>query len=388
MMKGTVVILSIVHWHFTWQIQQSIAAGLAARGYKVRFVEPLPKRWPRLREFGRVWGRLTGHTEAAGLCVQPLVPGVELYSPRLLPDTGPFTRRINRRVFVPHIATELRRDAPRPLIVINYLPISASLTLMEALRPDVIVYHCVNDWEHDPYAETEFREADLARAADMVWADSPVNMARVRTMSDNVVAMAGGANVALFAAARRVPETPPARPLCAYFGTIGLSTDIDLLRAVSHRFPLRLIGPVRAALEGFAAETEITGPVPQERLPELLRDVDVLLLPYAHSTHNESVLPAKLFECLATGKPAVVSGLAALGEYADLFYLCETREEFLTSIVKAVKEPPERRAARIACAERNSYEQLYATIEDYFHEILASKGIATRPPFGQPDSSA
>jgi len=378
-MKATVVIISIVHWHFTWQIQQSIAAGLAARGYDVRFVEPLPKRWPQLREFGRVWGRLTGHTEAAGICVQPLVPGVELYSPRLLPDTGPLTARINRRLFVPRIAADLRRDTARPLIVINYLPIATSLALMNELRPDIIIYHCVNDWEHDPYTDAEFLEAELARAADMVWADSPVNFARARTMSHNVVAMAGGANVALFAAARRVPQTAPARPLCAYFGTIGLSTDIDLLRAVSHRYPLRLIGPVRASLEGFAAETEITGPVSQERLPELLRDVDVLLLPYTHSTHNESVLPAKLFECLATGKPAVVSGLAALGAYADLFYLCETREEFLARIAEAAHEPPDRRAARIARAEQNTYEHLYATIEGYFQQLLTNKGLSLLP---------
>lgn len=372
-MKGTVVIISMVHWHFTWQIQQSIARGLAERGYTVRFVEPLPKRWPRLAELGRVWGRLSGHSEAAGTCRQPLVPGVEVISPRLLPDTGGLMQRLNRHLFIPRIAQQMGRGAQRPLIVINYLPLSASLALMEQLQPDATFYHCVNDWEHDPYTSAHFDEATLVRAVDMVWADSAINIARVAAIRNDVVAMAGGVDVALFARARRTPDMPPVRPLCAYFGTIGISTDLKLLRTVSHRFPLRLIGPVRSDLAGFAPETEIVGAIPQERLPELLRDVDVLLLPYTHSDHNKSVIPAKLFECLATGKPTVVSGLEALRDYADLFTICETEEDFLAAIATATSEPPTRRVARIAYAEQNSYEQLYTTIEGYFERVLAAE---------------
>jgi hypothetical protein len=71
-MKGTVVISSPVHWHFTWQSAQKVAAGLAGLGYRVIFIEPLPKRWPRLTEAKRVWGRLTGKIHLAGKMRQPL----------------------------------------------------------------------------------------------------------------------------------------------------------------------------------------------------------------------------------------------------------------------------------------------------------------------------
>lgn len=372
-MKGTVVFISMVHWHFTWQLEHSFARGLAERGYNVRFVEPLPKRWPALSELGRVWGRLAGHSETAGNCYQPLVPGVELVSPRLLPDTNPLLQSLNRRLFVPRIADTLRHNVTHPLIVVNYLPLPASLALMEQLRPDATFYHCVNDWDHDPYTSTgHFKEAELAGAVDMVWTDSPVNYARNAAWADNVILMSHVVDVELFAQARRTPGEPPARPLCAYFGTIGISADIDLLRAVSHRYRLRLIGPVRAPLEGFAADTELIAPVPQGRLPELLRDVDVLLLPYVRSVHNQGVMPAKIFECMATGKPMVVSGLTALDQYADLLYLCEGESEFLASIAEAVHEPSTRRAARIACAEANSNQRRIDEIEGYFRQALAA----------------
>lgn len=379
-MKGTAIIIAMVHWHYTWQSQHNMASGLAERGYHVVFVEPMPKRWPGVHEFGRVWGRLTGNSVAAGFCRQPLVSGVELVSPRLLPDTGSFTRGLNRRFFVPGLAAELKRTANSPLIVINYLPISASLALMEALDPDAKIYHCVNDWRVDPYAPARAIEAELVAAVDMVWADSPVNFARTSKMTENVIRLPHGVNIDLFAQARREPEPSPSRPLCAYFGTIGVSTDIDLLRAVSHRFPLRLIGPIRTDLEGFAESTEIIGPVAHERIPDLLRDVDVLLLPYIHSPHNDSVMPAKLFECLATGKPTIACGLKTLYDYADLFYIREAPEEFLAAIAEAVHEPVEYRSPRIACAEAHSYAQRMTKIERYLEEILDTRRVDKNEP--------
>ena len=53
------------------------------------------------------------------------------------------------------------------------------------------------------------------------------------------------------------------------------------------------------------------------------------------------------------------------------FLPCATEEEFLAAIAASGAEPPERRLARIACAEQNSYDQLITTIEGYFHQALA-----------------
>lgn len=372
-MKGTAIIIAMVHWHFTWQSQHNMSVGLTDHDYRVLFVEPIPKRLPPLREFGRVLGRLTGNSVAAGLIEQPLPPGVELVSPRLLPDIGPLLQGINRRLFIPGLAETLLREVIRPLVVINYLPIPASLSLMEALQPDAAFYHCVNDWVNDPYAPARETEAVLASKVDMVWADSPINFARTSRMAENVVKLPHGVNIDLFAQARKEPSPAPERPLCAYFGTMGVSTDMDLLRAVSHRYPLRLIGPLRASLDGFSEETEVVGPVPHEEIPALLHDVDVLLLPYVRSKHNDSVMPAKLFECLATGKPTVACGLKTLYEYEELFYIREEPEEFLDAIAAAVHESPARREPRIACAEAHSYSRRMMRIEGYIQQVLAQQ---------------
>lgn len=372
-MKGTVILISMVHWHFTWQYEQSLAKGLAERGYQVYFIEPMPKRWPRVNEFGRVWGRLTGRSEAAGICQQPLVPGVEILSPRMLPDAGSLPRWVNRRLFLPGLKNKLKDSTQRPLIVINDLPIPASLELMNNLEPDVSFYNCLTDWSSDPYMPIHGLERELAEAVDMVWANSQANVVRVSGMNEAVVQLPPDVDIALFSTARKDPGLPPSRPLCAYFGSISLSTDIDLLRMVSHQYPLRLIGPLRTTLDGFSDETEVIGPVPHHQLPDLLRDVDVLLLPYVHSTHNASVMPAKLYECLATGKPIIASGLKSLYDYADLFYIRETPKAFLEAIAEAVHEPAECREQRIASAEEHSFDRRMDKIEGYIQQVLDQK---------------
>lgn len=384
-MKGTVVIISIVHWHFTWQIQHNIARGLAERGYQILYVEPLPKRWPKISEFGRLWGRLTGNSRAAGICEQPLIPGVELIAPRLIPDNTGLTQSLNRRVFVSRIAEQLRaRVQQSPLFVINYLPTPASIDLMHRLKADATFYHCVNDWEHDPFAPNHYEEKDLAAVVDMIWADSGENFRRTSVMNKRAIKMPTGVDVALFAKARQDKPSPSKDILCAYFGTIRPeSIDFDILRTVSQQHHLRLIGPVRHNLDGFAPHTEIIGPVPQEQVPALLRDADVLLLPYGHNAHNKSVMPAKLFECLATGKPTIVSGLELEEDYADLFYVCQTEQAYMDAIASAIHEPNERKDARIAFAKQHSYDQRFNEIEGYFQEILHLKD---RGEEGTPDT--
>lgn len=347
-----------------------MASELAERGYQIIFIEPLPKRWPRLNEFSRVWGRLTGDNIAAGLCEQPLIPGVNLLSPRLLPDTGNITRKLNRLLFIPAIAENVKENAERPLIVINYLPTAASISLMENLQPDVKIYHCINDWSNDPFTPAHEYEEKLAASVDMVWADSPINISRTSKMSPNVIPLPHGVDIELFTKARSTTKPAHTRPVCAYFGTIREGLDIDLLRKVSYRYPLRLIGPVRIKLEGFSKDTEIVGPVPQEQVPLLLRDVDVLLLPYAQSVFNESVMPAKLFECLATGKPAIVSGLGTVYDYAELFYIRENHDDFIDAIELCLQEPEWLANKRLACAEDHSYAQRSVKIEGYLKQIL------------------
>lgn len=356
----TAVMISGIHWHSTWQRHHHIASQLASRGWKVIFVEPMPKRWPALNEWRRLANRLSGRVEGAGTCEQSVPDGVELIAPLLLPDVGTFARAVNRSFFVPSIAAKIlgKLQGSRPL-VINYLPTPASVELQKCLNPSVRVYDCVCDWAHDPYSKEaglERVELELLKETDIVIADSDHNFKRMQALHPKVLQIEGGVDYDRFEPARRMKERGNP-PVCTYFGDIGVHTELELLAKVSHKYRLRLIGPVRLTLTGFSGTAEILGPVHYEKLPQLLAEADVLLLPYRKTTHNQGVLPAKTFECLATGKPTVVINLPSLEQYSRLFYLCGTHEEFLARIGETGREDAALVRDRLEIAAQHSWKQ-------------------------------
>lgn len=354
-MRGTVILISTAHWHSTWQRHQEFSTGLAASGFAVLFVEPLPKRWPRLREIGRVWGRLAGRPERAGGIRQADPDPVRLISLPLLPDTNALCRSLNRAL-LPLLARKLIARAPaRPRIVLNYLPLAASARLQDLLEPDLAIYDCVWDWPSDPFSRPGVvREGALIERADLILTDAPYLYERMRARHGRVHQLLPAVDFARWAPAREIPAHHE-RPLCGYFGTIGVNLDLDLLRRLSREFPLRLIGPVDAGVGELGPETELVGPVSLERLPELLADVEVLVLPYRSDGHTQGVIPAKTFECLATGKPTVTIGLPSLEPYGELFVLCEERDGFLEAIPGAAADADRLRQARLAAAQRHDW---------------------------------
>lgn len=372
--KGTVVIVSPIHWNFTWQTSHDVASAFAQWGYRVIFLEPLPKRWPKLAEIKRVWGRISGRSHLAGLGKQEKPEGMVLVSPHMLPDVGRMPQFLNQIIFVPLLKKQLSQiGLERPLIMVHHVPIAAALALQNALKPDVSVYRCVYDWSNDPHSGRLLQEKELLQIVDEVWADCEANVIRTSLHNNNVRLMLPGVDLSLFADVDTWTHTKRERPLCVYFGTIGISVDVDLLRQISYQYPLRLVGPTKQKLVDFAKDTEMVGAVLHEDVPAYIMDADILLLPYIEAPHMQGVIPAKLFECLVTGKPIISIGLTSIDAYKDLIYICETKEEFLNAIEMAQNEAPALREARIACAQKNSMIARFTEMETSVNSLISNK---------------
>lgn len=377
--KGTLLIVSSAHWHVTWQRHHQIATHFANLGYEIIYVEPFPKRWPGITEWKRVLARLTGDKEKAGHCKQTVPDGIKIISPFLFPETGSFFEWVNRRFFIPRFYQQLKQVfSPKPLIVLHYLPSTAACELTELLRPQVIVYDSVCEWQYEPNCENAAqKEPKMMRLANIVWADSIRNFERLRNDHSRIFHLAGGVDSEHFSKAASVhTKKQPVR--CAYFGDIRANLDMGLLAKVSHAFHLRLIGPSRIPLIGFSKQAEIIGPMPFEKIPDQLKDIDVLLLPYRIMEQNKAVLPAKTFECLATGKPIVAYGLPSLRQYEDVIYLCETYEQFLDKIKQTETEPLDMVQKRFSIAREHSWPQMISQMEKTIQDFIRERTVSER----------
>lgn len=118
-------------------------------------------------------------------------------------------------------------------------------------------------------------------------------------------------------------------PILGFVGGLRPWHDLKAMPPLLHRLiqryaQLQMVivgdGPLRIALEddfkslGIRERVVFTGPVPHEKIPELIRMFDVAVAPYAHLDHAFYFSPLKLFEYMACGVPVVGARLGQLVE--------------------------------------------------------------------------
>ena len=104
-----------------------------------------------------------------------------------------------------------------------------------------------------------------------------------------------------------------------YFGSIGAQLDWKVYLAVAAAgYPVKMNGLIARGFQPPAqAGIEYVTDMPYEQLPVWLSGIDACLLAYLGGPRTDGVMPAKFFECLATGKPLVTCGLPEAKRYGD-----------------------------------------------------------------------
>ena len=328
------------------------------------FVENTGFRAPGLRDLGRVAGRLRR-------AARPSVPaarapeGVEIVSPLVLPPTRAVFRKGNAALFVPRLAAELRRRGlgARP-IVFAYLPTATTLELLDLLEPALVVYDCVANFRAHPSAPRDLAatEARLLARSELVLADSRTLREDLAARHPNVLELHHGVSAPFFLP----PRAPGPHRRFAYFGTLWRAIDYAAIRALAEAgFEVELIGPAKEHPPRLPASVRARGPVAHAELPRLLAGFDGLLLPYVDDAFTRGVIPAKTYECLATGLPVLASPLPALTALPELDVLLFARAPADWAAAARsldAREDGAARAARVAAARARSEEACFAVL--------------------------
>ena len=369
--RMNVVCFSSQNWSDDlWTNKQHIMYRLAKRGIKVLYIE---KEKGSLRRYVRqknLWGisqvdqnlyigrsfrlpirnlsfQLRNYNEFglkvdlvkryAHTCEGPLVLWV------YHPGYGPYLERIRRRAFVlydcvddyasfPKYQSGKSKDwivkAEKSLLHLADLVVASSENLYEEkkkLNPNTHLVHNVGDFDHFSQAQSE---------------ESPLP--------------------------DRLKETRP--PRIGFYGAISsYKVDLELIRSLATQRPnwsIFLMGPVGlgggktdvSELDGLENVT-FAGKINYEDLPAYIRHMDVMMIPYRITEHTKNVFPIKFFECLATGKPLVITPLPALRDYFRFVEVGRSPVEFVERIEAVLHDDPgDRTRARVELAEKNDWD--------------------------------
>lgn len=273
--------------------------------------------------------------------------------------------------------------AGRPLVLyVNSYAAELGGELVEMLAPDHLIY--------DVYEHVVSPDAPLAAAHGALWQAATVRVA----LNERVAAamtplpptlLAGAAvDPAHFEAAAR-HEGPYAYAF-GFVGNFANWTDMASLEAVAQRFPterMLLVGPcpptMAAQMGALTALPNVDWrpPIPYADLPEVLRGVEVLLLPRTRQPAAEASDPLKLYDYLATGRPIVATPLPGAAPLpAGTVYWGVSGAPFADAADSALAEHrthPRGAAAqgRIAVAHRRSWKVRT-------QKILAAAGLPPR----------
>jgi glycosyltransferase involved in cell wall biosynthesis len=135
------------------------------------------------------------------------------------------------------------------------------------------------------------------------------------------------------------------RPLLGFVGTASArALDLDLLQDVAlarPRWSFVFVGPYDEAVRerlGRCGNARFLGSTAYERLPAFVRSFDVCLIPYRVGDLIDYVLPKKLYEYLAAGRPVVATPLPELARLGSQVRLAASKEEFVAAVEASLDE--------------------------------------------------
>jgi glycosyltransferase involved in cell wall biosynthesis len=298
--------------------------------------------------------------------VREVAPNIYVCSPLVLPPFGAkWQRFVNRRLLLPMVRRAARRLGMRDPLIWTYLPTDTAFDLIQLLRTprSLVVYYCTADFEQLTPRRDELRESErqVIQASDVIFAQEAELAARAARWNRNVHVFPGGVNLDAFplsdhangngstevtedASGLGLLQTLP-RPVIGYIGGLHRHVDYGMLSEMARACPhwsWVFVGAIQTSVAGLAGlpNVHLLGQQQHDSLVRYIRQFDVCIVPYINSHFTATVVPTKINEYLAAGKPVVSTELPAVREFNaqhDVLQTSAEPKEFLRAIERALQ---------------------------------------------------
>ena len=211
-----------------------------------------------------------------------------------------------------------------------------------------LLYDCNDDHSSFPGMRswTQAYFFKTSRSADAVFASSQAlldKVADVRGDAGGLEYLGNGVDFAHFqdGAGAEPPKLPGDKPRFGYIGALAPWVDFDAVGDLARRHPdweIVMVGPV---LHGVDREVErLTAlpnvfhlaAVPYDRLPSILRQFSVGLIPFRYNELTRGVNPNKMYEYLAAGLPVMATRFSTEVErYPELVKAVDPGDAFVAA---------------------------------------------------------
>jgi len=293
-------------------------------------------------------------------------------------------------------------------VIWTFLPTDTVATLVRMLSKPrgVVVYYCIADFaELSPHRDEMLKsERSIIEMSDVIFAQGPQLAERCSRGGKKAEIFPFGVNLNRFtkessqANGPLVEEPTTAgkagtasafmsalpRPVIGYVGGIHKFFDVEMLAAMARSRPdwsWVFVGPLQISPGKLKQipNVHLAGPKGHEELPDYIRGFDVGIVPYLFNGYTATVIPTKINEYLAMGKPVVSTDLPEVrafnGKHGVIITSPNRPAEFVASIERALFSPSEDAVInrRRTVAALNDWEGCFERMSHFIERELREK---------------
>jgi glycosyltransferase involved in cell wall biosynthesis len=374
------VLFSTADWDEPyWTNKQHTASNLAARGWRVLYVESVGFRSPKVgsgRDWARLWRRLWRGMQSLVLGPPRRAENIWVLSPLMVPAKHhwPVVRGLNQALLRFSVARFAKSQRFKDPVVWTYHPFM--LESIKTVRRGPLVYHCVDDIAEIPGVDVvAFNNAQqaLLERCDAVFTTAASLQETCLRTNPNTHYFGNVVDAAHFGQARQTGALPPelaaiAEPRLVYHGVLSdFKIDFSLLLQTARARPewqWVIIGEQR---EGQRSElfaqlaqlpnVHLMGYRSYQSLPQYLRGMSVGVLPTLLNDYTRSMFPMKFFEYLAAGLPVISTPLDFAKEPRAGLEVGDTVDAFVAAIEKQLARGKLSADESLAAVGDNTWER-------------------------------
>lgn len=335
----SIIVFSHLGWDFVYQRPQHLLSRLSNH-YRIHFIEE-PRHGEGEPHFDikQPLSNLTVYT--------PVTPARD---PHFSDEQMPYLRKLVR---------QLAADVPSAMAWL-YTPMA--MPLLEELRPERVIYDCMDELSAFKNAPPQLleREAALFRVADIVFTGGPSIYQAKKDRHHNVHCFPSSVDVSHFRLALDRNIAHPSqrhlpRPRLGFYGVIDERLDVDIVAAMAAAHPewqIVMAGPIHSKIDAAILPQQpnihYMGQQPYSTLPQFLAAWDVCLMPFAMNESTRYISPTKSLEYMAAELPIVSTPVKDVVDlHSDVVAIADGPDAFIASCEAALAMAEEEMRQRV-----------------------------------------
>lgn len=303
-----------------------------------------------------------------------------IYRKKILPKGAiPLIRAININLFMKPFISRLQKKNKYDAVILTH-PSQFAFLDLSYFENTKIIYDCMDNYGAFTGAASSIiasAESLLVKRADFIVVSSNNLKNKLSENYQNerekITVINNGVDMDTFAL-NNVNDTEKGtlvkdnnRKKVAYIGTVSDWVNIPMIYKLAQEMTdvdFYIVGPLdrHINMDEYSNLDNMffTGPRPYYTIPALIKQMDIMIMPFILNEVVESVNPVKIYEYLAMGKPVIATGYSETYKFSDLIETYETEKEFTELLVNQLSKnisSPEVIEKRITFASNNSWKQ-------------------------------